>query len=104
MPVRSRKDLIEQFKLTPGDITEMAVAHGSTAEFLFVRPQKPTPFTTAEKVYDILKANPNPDFFAIIEIELAARLPKIEAKCKCASPIPVHHAHLCRASLRRTAD
>jgi hypothetical protein len=84
----SRKELIDQFKLTRQDISEMAVAHGSTAE-LVVRTRMPTTHKKAMTVYDLLKADPHPNIEAIVNAELAKRLPKIEAKCKCVSS-PVH--------------
>jgi hypothetical protein len=77
----SRKDIIEAFKLSSDDITEMAVAQGSTAEF--VR-QTPGP---SINIYDALKEDPHPDIKAMVEKEIAKKFPKAKPECTCDSSL-----------------
>jgi hypothetical protein len=79
----SRKVVIDQFKLTPQDFTVMAVAHGSTTEFVRARTKKPIAFKKTVTIYDVLKTDPYPNIDAMVDQELAARLPQIDLKCKC---------------------
>ena len=58
----------------------MAVAQGSTAEPAYQQARKPLKSTA--NTLSILSVDPQPDFVAIVDQEVAERMPQIGDKCK----------------------